>query len=101
MKRFTVEGKHAWKVLGGTSRTQAAEMAIQPGHSEGGPDNRHLKSDQWLLVISGQGTARVGRRRVSLQPGILLLIEQAEPHQIYATGRTPLRTVNVYGPPAY
>ena len=57
MKIFDIEGKSNWKVLPGTRRSQAAEMLIQPGESEGGPDNTHPKSDQWLFVLEGTGTA--------------------------------------------
>jgi len=101
MKTFEVTGKRAWKVLGGTSRSQAAEMVIQPGDSEGGPDNRHPKSDQWLWILSGQGEALIEGKRLPLKAGMLLLIEKGERHQIRATGRTPLRTFNIYSPPAY
>ena len=31
----------------------------------------------------------------------LLLIERGERHEIRATGRTPLKMVNFYAPPAY
>jgi mannose-6-phosphate isomerase-like protein (cupin superfamily) len=82
-------------------RAQAATMVIDPGDAEGGPDNRHRGSDQWLYVLSGTGTARVGRRRQALRAGTLLLIERGTPHEIRNTGRTPLKTLNLYVPPAY
>ena len=65
------------------------------------PENEHPKSEQWLFVVSGSGDATVGRRRIKLSEGLLLLIEKGERHQILATGRAPLRTINLYGPPAY
>jgi mannose-6-phosphate isomerase-like protein (cupin superfamily) len=83
------------------TRSQAAEMVIAPGHQEGGPDNRHVGADQWLFVVAGSGVAMVGGRRRALKAGVLLLIERGERHEIRATGRTPLRTLNVYVPPAY
>jgi mannose-6-phosphate isomerase-like protein (cupin superfamily) len=101
MKSFELTGKHAWKVLGGTARSQAAEMVIPPGKSEGGPDNRHAKSDQWMWIFSGQGEALIEGRRVPLKAGMLLLIEKGERHQILASGRSSLRTLNIYAPPAY
>jgi mannose-6-phosphate isomerase-like protein (cupin superfamily) len=36
-----------------------------------------------------------------LRAGTLLLIERGERHEIRNTGRAPLRTLNVYVPPAY
>jgi oxalate decarboxylase/phosphoglucose isomerase-like protein (cupin superfamily) len=41
--------------------------------------HRHRGADQWLFVLSGQGEA----------------------HQVRNTGRTLLRTLNFYVPPAY
>ena len=86
-------------------RAQAAEMVIPPGDAEGGPDNRHRGADQWLFVVSGRGQATVeteGRkRRVALSPGTLLVIEKGERHEVRNTGRTLLRTLNFYYPPAF
>lgn len=76
-------------------------MTLAPREKEGGPDNRHRGADQWLFVESGSGLAIVNGRRVSLRPGTLLLIERGDRHEIRNTGRTPLRTLNLYVPPAY
>jgi mannose-6-phosphate isomerase-like protein (cupin superfamily) len=76
-------------------------MVIGPGDAEGGPDNRHRGSDQWLYVLSGAGTATVGRRRQALKARTLMLIERGTTHEIRNTGRTPLKTLNLYVPPAY
>ena len=38
---------------------------------------------------------------LALAAGSLLLIERGEAHEIRNTGRTPLKTVNFYSPPAY
>lgn len=83
------------------ARAQAAEMVIPPGASEGGPKNRHRGADQWLFVVSGTGTARINGRPLSLRAGGLLLIEHGDEHEIKNTGRTLLRTLNLYVPPAY
>jgi len=80
---------------------QAAQMVIRPGGKEGGPDNRHRGADQWLYVTEGTGVAIVEGARRALRAGSLLLIERGERHEIRATGRTPLKTVNFYSPPAY
>jgi mannose-6-phosphate isomerase-like protein (cupin superfamily) len=82
-------------------RAQGATMVIAPGDCEGGPDNRHRGADQWLFVLSGRGTAVVGRRTHALRKNSLVLIEKGTTHEIRNTGRGPLRTLNVYVPPAY
>ena len=81
-------------------RAQAATMVIAPGHCEGGPDNRHRGADQWLFVLSGKGSATVGRRTHALNPNSILLIEKGTTHEIRNTGKTPLKTLNIYVPPA-
>ena len=82
-------------------RAQAATMVIAPGDSEGGPDNRHRGADQWLYVLSGTGVAIVAKRKMPLRAGTLLLIERGTTHEIRNTGRSQLKTLNVYVPPAY
>ncbi|HEY4059521.1 MAG TPA: cupin domain-containing protein [Kofleriaceae bacterium] len=77
-------------------------MILSPGaESSEDSSNEHAWSEQWLYVVSGRGTARVGKRSVKLAPGTLLLIEKREPHVIRAAARSRLVTFNVYVPPAY
>jgi mannose-6-phosphate isomerase-like protein (cupin superfamily) len=77
-------------------------MILPPGQTSGEDlTNEHGWAEQWLYVVSGVGTARVGRRRVALRPGTLLLVERRERHQIVAGPRSRLVTINVYVPPAY
>ena len=82
-------------------RAQTATMVIAPGDCEGGPDNRHRGADQWLFVTAGFGVAILGGRKHRLKAGSLVLIERGTTHEIRNTGRTPLKTLNVYVPPAY
>lgn len=90
-----------FRVAIGNARAQAAEMVIVRGDKEGGPRNRHAGADQWLFVVAGSGEAIVNGKRHALKKGVLVLIERGDRHEIRATGRTPLRTLNIYVPPAY
>lgn len=101
MQRKLLRFGKGFRVAFGNRRAQAAEMTIAPGQAEGGPDNRHRGADQWLFVIAGTGVALSGAKRMSLCPGVLLLIERGEKHEIRNIGRMPLRTLNIYVPPAY
>ena len=83
------------------ARAQAATMVIAPGDCEGGPDNRHRGADQWLFVLAGSGVAIVADRKHRIKAGSLVLIEKGSTHEIRNTGRTPLKTLNLYVPPAY
>jgi mannose-6-phosphate isomerase-like protein (cupin superfamily) len=101
MKRKKLRFGKGFRVALGNARSQAAEMVLAPGDSEGGPDNRHRGSDQVLYVLAGSGDAIVNGKHYRLGAGTLLLIERGDIHEIRNTGRGPLRTLNVYVPPAY
>jgi mannose-6-phosphate isomerase-like protein (cupin superfamily) len=101
MQKTIVRFGNSFRVALTNRRAQAATMTLAPGASEGGPDNRHRGADQWLFVASGTGVAIIGGRRCALRRGALILIERGERHEIRNTGRTPLRTLNLYVPPAY
>ena len=101
MQRKSLRFGKGFRVAFNVRRAQAAEMVLAPGESEGGADNRHRGADQWLYVLSGSGVATLGRTRHPLRAGTLLLIERGTTHEIRNTGRTPLKTLNLYVPPAY
>jgi mannose-6-phosphate isomerase-like protein (cupin superfamily) len=101
MKRKQLRFGKGFKVLLGNSRSQSAQMVIEPGKAEGGPGNRHRGSDQWLYVVSGQGVAKIGPRRLPLRAGTLLFIEHGRQHEIRNNGKALLKTLNFYSPPAY
>jgi mannose-6-phosphate isomerase-like protein (cupin superfamily) len=90
-----------FRVVRGNRRSQAAEMVIAPGESEGDPRNRHRGADQWLYVVAGSGNALVKRKSYKLVAGSLIFIAHGERHEIKNTGRALLRTLNFYVPPAY
>lgn len=101
MQRKHLQFGKGFRVAFANARAQAAQMVITPGDSEGGPDNRHAGADQWLFVVAGTGTASIEGKRYALRRGAVVLIERGERHEIRNTGRTPLRTFNIYVPPAY
>jgi mannose-6-phosphate isomerase-like protein (cupin superfamily) len=106
LAKTPVQHKHLQFGLGfhvvlGDDRSQAAQMTLAAGANEGGPDNRHRGADQWLFVVSGEGTAVVEGKWIQLRAGTLLLIARGERHEIRNTGKEPLRTLNVYVPPGY
>jgi mannose-6-phosphate isomerase-like protein (cupin superfamily) len=91
-----------FKVLASSDSAQAAMMVLRPGKKSGETiENEHPNAEQWLFVVSGSGTAHVGKRKVNLQANSLLLVEKGEAHRIDNTGRRPLITLNFYVPPAY
>lgn len=101
MKRKRLSFRRGFRVAIDDRYAQAAEMTIAPGGKEGGPDNRHRGADQWLLVVAGRGEADIDGRKLQLGPGVLVLIERGERHEIRNTGSENLKTLNFYVPPAY
>jgi mannose-6-phosphate isomerase-like protein (cupin superfamily) len=101
MKHKQLRFGEGFKVVISNKRAQAAQMVIASGGKEGGPDNRHRGAEQWLFVVSGLGAAVVRGVRYPLRAGTLLLIEHNDRHEISNTGRQPLKTLNIYNPPAY
>ncbi|MDB5337999.1 MAG: Cupin region [Planctomycetaceae bacterium] len=101
MKRQTLKSKKGFHLAVGNERSQCAEMVLNPGETEGGPDNRHRGSDQWMLVSAGEGVAIVNGHSYPLKTGVIMLIEAGDTHEIRATGADSLKTVNIYVPPAY
>jgi mannose-6-phosphate isomerase-like protein (cupin superfamily) len=90
-----------YRIAAEVRKVQAAEMVLAPGQAEGGPDNHHRGADQWLYVVDGTGVAVVDGKRIALKTGVLLVIERRERHEIRNTGRTLLKTLNFYYPPAF
>jgi mannose-6-phosphate isomerase-like protein (cupin superfamily) len=102
MKRLKTSGKGAFEVMHATATSQAAMMTLPPGESSSESSrNEHAWAEQWLYVVAGEGVARTKQKNFALAPGILLLIERGEPHEIENTGELPLVTLNIYAPPAY
>lgn len=101
MYRKVLRFGKGYRVAAEVRRAQAAEMVLAPGESEGGKDNHHRGADQWHYVVAGNGAATVEGRKIALRAGVLLVIERRERHEIRNTGRTLLKTLNFYYPPAF
>jgi mannose-6-phosphate isomerase-like protein (cupin superfamily) len=101
MKREQLQFRAGFRLSVGNKQSQSAVMVIPPGGSEGGADNDHRGSDQWLYVVDGTGLAIVNGRRTPLKPGVIMLIERGDVHELRNTGRKLLKTINVYVPPAF
>ena len=101
MKKKQLRWGKGFRVAAEVRKAQAAEMVLAPGDAEGGEDNHHRNADQWLYVVSGTGMATVGRRKIPLKAGLLLVIERRERHEVRNTGRGLLKTLNFYYPPAF
>jgi mannose-6-phosphate isomerase-like protein (cupin superfamily) len=101
MKHEQLNFRTGFRVSVGNKNSQGAVMVLAAGGTEGGPDNKHNGADQWLVVTEGSGAAIINGRKLQLKPGTIVLIEAGDRHEIRNTGRSLLKTVNIYLPPAY
>ncbi|HEU0302163.1 MAG TPA: cupin domain-containing protein [Longimicrobium sp.] len=99
MHRIHLDFPAGWRQASRTSDALAATMVLQPGESEGGPDNFHPQSDQWIFVVAGDGVAIVDGEEQALRPGVLLRIDRGERHELRNTGSGPLQALSLYVPP--
>jgi mannose-6-phosphate isomerase-like protein (cupin superfamily) len=96
-----------FQVLGASKLAQSAMMTLKPGDtSDEELSNEHPRSEQWMFVVSGSGTATSAKpgeraRSYKLKTGSLIQIGRGERHQIRNSGRKALVTLNFYLPPAY
>jgi len=101
MKRTKMTFQKGFRLGVGNDRSQSAVMVLAKGGVEGDAHNRHRGADQWLFVVSGSGVAKINGREIDLAAGTMVLIERGDMHEIRNTGRSLLKTVSVYVPPAY
>ena len=101
MKHEQLSFRPGFRVAVGNKHSQGAVMVLPVGGKEGGPDNKHGGADQWLIVMDGTGAAIINGCKIALKAGTMVLIESGDPHEIRNTGRSLLKTVSVYLPPAY
>jgi mannose-6-phosphate isomerase-like protein (cupin superfamily) len=59
------------------------------------PEQLHADADEFLYVIAGTGSVRIGDRVEPLQSGSLALVPRTLPHVITASGRSPLFLLSI------
>jgi|KBSSwiStaDraftv2_1062776.scaffolds.fasta_scaffold200360_2 mannose-6-phosphate isomerase-like protein (cupin superfamily) len=58
-------------------------------------EHTHADADEFLYVIAGQGTARVGDRQEALIPGAFMLIPRGATHTILTGAKKPLVLISM------
>jgi mannose-6-phosphate isomerase-like protein (cupin superfamily) len=102
MELSNIKDATEWfEVLQTSKRSQTAMMTLAPGKATGRKAEAHKNSDQVLLILSGKLSGTVGRKRVRLAKGDMLLIPAGTRHRFRNPGKKPAVTFNVYSPPEY
>ncbi len=96
--RFLEEGSHNVRMRqlvgreDGARHTSVHELIFGKGGFSA--PHRH-KWEHELVVTAGRGVAIVDGKRISLRPGLVLLVEDNEEHQFGQLGKEPLRFLTV------
>ena len=101
-KRANIYRAKEWfKVLQTTKRSQTAVMTLGPGQSSGDEPEAHASSDQVLLLVDGELSAEIGRKRSRLKAGDVVIIPLRVKHRFTNRGDRSAVTFSVYSPPEY
>ena len=77
----------------GCEASSTVYFEVDPGQHIG----RHTDSaEEILFIVDGTGEAVVGDERVPVSRGALALVPELVPHDVYATGDSPLRVLGFF-----
>ena len=91
----TMRGRAAFPLHAahGCEASSTVYFEVEPGHHIG----RHTDSaEEILFIVDGTGEAVVGEERVPVSRGALALVPELVPHDVYATGDSPLRVLGFF-----
>jgi mannose-6-phosphate isomerase-like protein (cupin superfamily) len=60
----------------------------------------HDDADEWLYVVAGEGTVRIGNSDQRVSAGTFSLVPHTVPHAILPSGRNPLIAISILSGPA-
>ena len=90
-----------FKVLQTTPRSQTAVMKLGRGQATGEEPETHDKSEQVILLVTGELSAEIGGKRSQMKAGDVVIVPPRVKHRFTNNGREPAVTFNVYSPPEY
>jgi mannose-6-phosphate isomerase-like protein (cupin superfamily) len=103
MNRANIADAADWfAILQTTPRAQTAVMALRPGQSSSDEPDKHPRSDQVVLVLSGSMQAQIaGEPHVDLREGDIVIVPPGTPHKFTNSGPGECVSFSIYTPPAY
>ncbi len=82
-----------YEVIVSESGTKAKRIEVYPGKRFS--LQKHAKRAEKWIVMTGRGTATVGKKEWEVGPGSFVDIPRGEIHRLYNTGTAPLVIVEV------
>jgi mannose-6-phosphate isomerase-like protein (cupin superfamily) len=101
LRSNTTENEEWFALLQTTPLSQTALMNLGPGQASGEKAESHDKSDQVLYVIEGEVMAEIGGETGTVRAGEAVTVPAGVKHRFENQTQLPVRTFNVYTPPAY
>jgi mannose-6-phosphate isomerase-like protein (cupin superfamily) len=95
------KAKDWFEVLQTSKRAQTAMMTLSPGQANGSEPEGHKGSDQVLLMLEGDLAGEVGREKIRLTRGDVVIIPAGVKHRFKNESTADAVTFNVYSPPEY
>lgn len=97
IERLTEINNYFRRVLYTSPHLQLVVMSLLPGEDIG--EEVHRNRDQFFRFESGNGKVWIDGNLYNVKAGDVALIPQGAKHNIYNTGRVPLKFYTIYGPP--
>ncbi len=90
-----------FRVLETTDLSQTGLLTLELGEASSDKPSVHQKSDQVLIVLEGEVTAKIGDEEAVMSTGDAVTVPARTPHTFTNTGRTRATTFSVYAAPAF
>ena len=90
-KNYVGRGSGKITPLGCSSHGSATLMQVNDPIAS----HAHADADEYIYVIAGEGTAKLGTRQESLGPGVYLLIPRGLAHGFTAGPKKPLEMISI------
>lgn len=79
--------------------SQVVLMCIEPGDDIG--EETHATTDQWLVLVKGNGEVRMGGEVSAVGKGSLIAVPAGTMHNVVNTGDRAMKLFTVYAPPEH
>ena len=90
-----------FKVLITTERSQTGLLTLEAGEASSDKPSTHAESDQILVVLQGEVTAKIGEESALMKRGDAVTVPAKTPHTFTNHGRERAVTFSVYAVPAF
>lgn len=90
-----------FRVLDTTARSQTGLLTLEPGESSSEKPSVHAESDQVLIVLQGELTAKIGDESAVMKNGDAVVVPAKTPHTFTNNGTQRATTFSVYARPAF